>query len=147
MLTIRSTAVDFGSFLAIATREEKCNRCRKLGLAHLFGDFDVGGVELSVTVGLERSEQISDDLFLPIKKLKAFTRPGAFCMAQALDEVDRIVGGIFIVNGVLGFELGRGVFLLCYGGRLLSKGIKKQPCGCNEEQSLSALSQGYVNWC
>ena len=32
-------------------------------------------------------------------------------------------------------------FLIC--GHLLKKGLKKQPYGCNEEQSLSALSQGY----
>lgn len=141
-MTIRSTAVYFGSFLTVATREEKCYRCRKLGLAHLFGDFDVSGVELSVAIRLERSEQVSDDLLLPIKKLKAFTRPGAFGVAQATDEVDRIVSGVLVIDGILSFELCRGVFLLCYGGRLLSKGIKKQPCGCNEEQSLSALSQG-----
>ena len=80
-MTIRSTAVNFGSFLTVTTCEEKCNRCRKLGLTHLFGDFDVGGVELTVAVRLERSEQITDDLFLPIKKLKAFTRPRAFGVA------------------------------------------------------------------
>ena len=144
MLSIRSASIHFGSFLAVPTREEKCNGGSEFGLAHFLGDFDVGGIELSVAVGLECAEKVSDDLFLPIKKLKAFTRPGAFCVAEALDKVDRIVGGIFVVDGIFGFELCRGVFLLCYGGRLLSKEIKKQPCGCNEEQSLSALSQGYV---
>ena len=144
MLTIRSTAIYFGSFLTVPTREEKCNSGSEFGLAHFLGDFDVGGIELSVAVGLECAEKVSDNLFLPIKKLKAFTRPGAFGVAEALDKVDRIVGCVFIVDGVLGFELGRGIFLFCYGGRLLSKGIKKQPYGCREEQSLTALSQGYV---
>ena len=48
--------------------------------------------------------------------------------AKALDEVDRIVGCVFIVDGVLGFELGRGIFLFCYGGRLLSKGLALGRC-------------------
>ena len=55
-----------------------------------------------------------------IKKLKAFTSPGAFGVAEALDKVDRIVGGIFIIDGVFGFELGRCIFLFCYSGHLLS---------------------------
>ena len=51
----------------------------------------------------------------------------AMNVTEAFNKVDRIVGGIFIVDGVFRFELGRGIFLFCYVGRLLSRGIKKQP--------------------
>ena len=81
MLTVGGTTIYFGAFFAVTASEEKSHRCRKFGLAHLLGDFDVGGVKLTVAVGLEYSEKISDDLFLPIKKLKLFTRPRAFGMA------------------------------------------------------------------
>ena len=73
----------------------------------LLGDLNISGIELSVAVGLQRSEHITDDLFLPVNQFKWLSRPCAFGMAQSLNEANRIVSGIFIVVRSLGFEFGR----------------------------------------
>ena len=66
LLPVRSAAVDLRTFLTVAACEQECNRSRKLRFAHLLGYLNVGGVELPISVGLDDSEDIPDDLLLPV---------------------------------------------------------------------------------
>ena len=111
LLTVRSTAIDFGSFLSVTAGEQKCHRSGKLGLALLFRNFDVGRIELPIAVGLENAEDVPNDLLLPVNKLEGLSRPGAFGVAQALDEHHSVVCGICIVVGGFLHEPCRRVFL------------------------------------
>ena len=111
LLPICSAAIHLRSFLTVATAKQKSDRRSEFALSHFFRYFDVGGVELSVPVGFEGAENIPDDLFLPVDQFEALSGPGAFCMAQAFDKVDRIISRRFIVDGVLCFELGRCILL------------------------------------
>ena len=72
----------------------------------LLGDFDVGGIELAVAVGLQRSEYITDDLLLPVDQFKRLSCPGAFGMTQAFNKGNRIISSILIVVRAFGFETG-----------------------------------------
>jgi len=65
----------------------------------------IGSVELTVTVGLQDSEDVTYDLFLPINQFKRFAGPGAFGVAQGFNEGDCIVSSFLAVGTVLGFEL------------------------------------------
>ena len=111
LLTVGSAAVNLGAFLTITAGQQKCNGGSQFGLALFLGDFDICGIKLAVAVGLQRSENVSDDLFLPVDQFKGLSRPGAFCVAKAFNETDRIVSGILIVVGAFGHEPGRVVFL------------------------------------
>ena len=111
LLTVRSTAIDFGSFLSVTAGEQKCHRSGKLRFALLLGDLDVGGVELPIAVGLEDTENVPDDLLLPVNKLEGLSRPGAFGVAQTFDEHDGIIRCVHIVVGGFLHEPCRFVFL------------------------------------
>ena len=111
LLTIRSTAVDLCTLLTVAACEQERHRSGQLRLAHLLGYLNVGGVELSVAVGLERSEDIPDDLLLPVNQLEGLSGPCAFGVAQTLYEADRIIRSVLIVIGILGGKLRRFIFL------------------------------------
>ena len=70
--------------------------------------FDVGGIELPITVWLQNTEDVPDDLLLPVDQLKGLTVPGAFGVtAELFDEAHRVIGGILIVVAVLRHEAGR----------------------------------------
>ena len=97
LLTVGGTAVNLGAFLTITTGEQQRNRCGKFGFALLFRNLDVGGVELPVAVGLQRSKNVPDDLLLPVDEFKGLPCPGAFGVAQAFDEHDGIIRSILIV--------------------------------------------------
>ena len=99
LLTVGSAAIDLCALLAIAAGEQKRHRSGKLGLTLFLGDFDVGGIELPIAVGLEDTENVPNDLLLPVDKLEGLSCPGALGVAQALDEHDGIIGGIRIVVG------------------------------------------------
>ena len=99
LLTVGSTAIDFGAFLSVAAGEQKRHRSGKLGLALLFWDLDVGGIELPIAVGLENTENVPDNLLLPIDELKGLSRPGAFGVTQALDEHNGVIRGVRIIVG------------------------------------------------
>ena len=124
LLTVSGTAIDFGAFLTVTAGEQERYRSGKLGFALLLWDFDVSGVELPVAIGLEDTEDIPDDLFLPFDELEGFPCPGAFGVAQALDEVHRIIRCVLIVDGVLGLEL-RGLVFLQLSQIITSDGHKK----------------------
>ena len=72
--------VDFRSFLAVAAGEQQRDSRSQFALAHLLRDFHIGGVELPIAIGLECSKDVTNNLFLPIDKLKRFTGPRAFGM-------------------------------------------------------------------
>ena len=99
LLTVGSAAVDLGSFFSVTAGEQKCHRSGELGLALLFRNFDVGGIELPITVGLEDTEDVPNDLLLPVDKLEGLSRPGAFGVAQTFDEHDGIIRCVHIVVG------------------------------------------------
>ena len=80
-------------------REQKRHGSGKFRFALLLGDLDVGGVELPIAVGLENAEDVPNDLFLPVNKLEGLSRPGAFGVAEALDEHHGIIRCVHIVAG------------------------------------------------
>jgi hypothetical protein len=73
LLTVRSTTVNFSTMLKVSTGKKQSNRCCKLTLSLLFRDFNIGGVVFTVAIWLYPTENIADDLLLPIDKLKALT--------------------------------------------------------------------------
>ena len=111
LLSVSGAAVDLSSLLTITAGQQKRNSGSQFGLALFLGDFDICGIKLAIAVGLQCSENVSDDLFLPVDQFKGLSCPGAFRMAKALNETDRIVSGILIVVGAFGHEAGRFVFL------------------------------------
>ena len=121
LLTVRSTAIDFGSFLSVTAGEQKCHRSGKLGLALLFRNFNVCCIELSIAVGLEDAENVSDNLLLPVDELERLSRPGAFGVAQTFDEHDGIIRCVHIVVGgflhepcgLVVFQFSRNIHLQC----------------------------------
>jgi len=111
LLAVGSTTIYLGAFLAVAAGQEQGNCGCQLALALLFGDLDVSGVELTVAVALDGSENVPDDLLLPVDQLKRLPCPGAFGVAQAFDKADRIVSSGFVIVGAFRHELGGRVFL------------------------------------
>ena len=81
LLTVGGTAVDLGAFLSVTAGEQKRHGSGKFRFALLLGDLDVGGVELPIAVGLEDTENVPDDLLLPVDKLEGLSCPGAFGVA------------------------------------------------------------------
>ena len=99
LLTVGSTAIDLGSFLTVTAGKQERHRSGKLGLALFLGYLNVGSVELPVAVWLEYTEDIPDNLLLPVNKLEGLSCPGAFGVAEALDEHHGIIRSVHIVMG------------------------------------------------
>ena len=99
LLTVGGAAVHLGALLAVTAGEQKCHRSGKLGLAMLFRNFDVCRVELPIAVGLEDTENVPDNLLLPVDELERLSRPGAFGVTQTFDEHDGIIRCVHIVVG------------------------------------------------
>ena len=124
LLAVSGTAIDFRSFLSVTAGKQERHSGGKLGFALLFRNFDVCSVELPIAVWLENTENVPDDLLLPVNKLEGLSRPGAFGVAQTLDEIHSIIRSVLIVNGVLGFEC-RGLIFLQLSQVITSDGHKK----------------------
>nr|DAV87625.1 MAG TPA: hypothetical protein [Caudoviricetes sp.] len=107
LVAVGGTAVHLGTFLTVTAGQQKSDCGGKLGFALLLWNFNVGGVELTVAIGLECAEHITNDLLLPVDEFKGLSRPGAFGVAEAFDKHDRKICGILIVAAVFGFEAGR----------------------------------------
>ena len=99
LLTVGGTAVDLGAFLSVTAGEQKRHGSGKFRFALLLGNLDVGCVELPIAVGLEDTENVPDDLLLPVNQLKGLSRPGALGMAEALDEHDGVIRSVRIIVG------------------------------------------------
>ena len=99
LLTVGGAAVDLGAFFTITAGKQKCHRSGKLGLALLFWNLNVCCIELPITVWLEDTENVPDDLLLPVNQLEGFSRPGAFGVAETFDEHYGIIRCIHIVVG------------------------------------------------
>ena len=128
LLPVGGAAVHLGAFLTITASKKQRHGSGKFGLALLLGNFDVCGIELAVAVGFQRSEDVADDLLLPVDEFKGLSCPGTFGVAQALNEHDRIVGGIFVIMRGLVHELCWLVlFQLSDMRSPPQKGYKKQP--------------------
>ena len=97
LLTVGGAAVDLGAFFTIAAGEQKCHRSGKLRLALFLWNFNVGGIELPITVWLEDAENVPDNLLLPVDEFERLSRPGAFGVAQALYEHHGIIRCVHIV--------------------------------------------------
>ena len=108
---VGGTSVHLGTFLTVAAGKQERHRSGKLGFALLLRNFDVCRIELPIAVRFEDTENVSNDLLLPVDKLEGLSRPGAFGVAQALDEHDGVIGSVRIVAGVLGSKLRRFIFL------------------------------------
>ena len=63
----------------------------------LLANFHERGVELPVAVGLDHAEQVADDLLLPVEQQKRLARPHALGMLERLNEIDRVVGAVFVI--------------------------------------------------
>ena len=127
LLAVGSAAIHLGAFLSIAAGKQKRHRSGQLALAHFLRYLHISRVELPVPVRLQYAEQVADDLLLPVDQFKGLSGPGAFGMAEGLDEHDRIIGGILVIVGVLRLELRRLVFLqfsYCHARHHLPDGIK-----------------------
>ena len=124
LCAVVGAAVDFTAFFLVGTEHIQRDGSGQLALSGLLADFNKGGIELPVAIGLEDTEDIPDDLFLPFDELEGFPCPGAFGVAQALDEVHRIIRCVLIVDGVLGLEL-RGLVFLQLSQIITSDGHKK----------------------
>ena len=97
LLTVGGAAVHLGAFLSIAAGEQQSHRCGKLGLALLFRDFDIRSVELPIAVWFEDTENVPDDLLLPVDKLKGLSRPGALGVAEAFNKHDGVIRSVRII--------------------------------------------------
>lgn len=111
LLTVSGAAVHFGSFLSVTAGKQKCHRSRKLGLALFLGNLNVCRVELPIAVRLEDTEDVPNDLLLPVDKLEWLSCPGALGVAEALDEHHGIIRCVHIVVGGFLHEPCRCVFL------------------------------------
>ena len=79
-------------------------------IAVLLGNLNVGGVELPVSVGLDASEDVPDNLLLPVDQREGFSCPCTFGVTEALDERDSVVSLGLVIDGVFCLELRRCVF-------------------------------------
>ena len=99
LLTVGGASVYLGAFLSVTAGEQKRHRSGKLRLALFLGNLDVCRIELSVSVGLEDTENVSNDLLLPVNKLEGLSCPGAFGVAETFDEHDGIIRSVRIIVG------------------------------------------------
>ena len=111
LLAVSGASVDLGAFLAVPAGQKQGHGSGQLGFALFLGNLNVCGIELAVAVGLQRPEDVPDDLLLPVNEFKGFPGPGALGVAEAFDEHHRIVRCRFIIMRPLCHERGRLVFL------------------------------------
>ena len=107
LLSISCAAINLCAFFTVTTGQKQRNGGSQLRLALFLGDLNIGGIELPVSVGLQRTEYIPDDLLLPVDEFKRLSCPGAFGMTQAFYEIDRIICGSLIVVGAFCQKPGR----------------------------------------
>ena len=124
LLAVSCAAIDLGPLLAITAGEQQRNGSGQLRFAHLLRNLHIGRVELPVAVGLENAEQVADNLLLPVDEFKGRASPGALGVAQALDEIHRVIRSVLIVDRVLGLEC-CGLIFLQLSQIITSNGHKK----------------------
>ena len=111
LLSVSGTAIHFRAFLPIAAAEQKGYRCSQFGFPLLLRDLNVRGIKLPVSIRLQNSEQIPDDLLLPVDQFKRLSRPSPLRMTETLDEVHGKIRRLLVVNRILRLELCRLIFL------------------------------------
>jgi hypothetical protein len=107
LVAVCGTAVNFGPFFVVTTGEKQGNSSRKLAFSHLLRYLHKGRVKLAITIWLQRSEDIADDLLLPVDEFKWFSRPCSFGVGKAFNEADRIIRSLFTVARVFGYKRSR----------------------------------------
>lgn len=110
LVSVGGTAVDFGAFLAIS-QVSRSAMAVAVQTCLLCGYLDVCRVELPSAVGLEDSEDVPENLFLPVDQFKGPSRTCALGMAEALHERHGKICGVPAVIGILRHEPCRLVFL------------------------------------
>ena len=80
LLSVSSTAIYLGAFLTITAGQQKCNGGSQFGFALFLGNLNICGIELTVAVGLQRSEDVPNNLLLPVNQFKRLARPCSFRM-------------------------------------------------------------------
>lgn len=126
LLPVGGAAVDLGALLAIAAGKQKRHRGGQFGFTLLLGDFDVCHVELPVSIRLDHTEQIADDLLLPWEQMKGFVVPLALGMLEALDERHGHVRQLLVIARTCRHEGCRRIF----------------PCLCRRPSSSLRKSKG-----
>ena len=92
LIAIGGTAVNLGTFLIVSAGEKQSDSGGKLTFALFFWNFNIGGIKLPVAVGFQCSENITDNLLLPVDELKRLTCPCAFGVGESLDKGNSVVG-------------------------------------------------------
>ena len=67
--------------------------------------------KMPVSVWLNCTKHIPDNLLLPINQFKWLASPCAFCMTQTFNKGNCIVRQFLVINGILRLEFGRLVLL------------------------------------
>ena len=112
LVPVSGASVHLSARFKIRAEQIQCDRCSEFGLALLFRNFNIRRIELTIAVGLQYAEDISDDLFLPVYKLERFAVPCSFGVtAEPFYKANGVVGGVLIIVAVLRHEPRRFVFL------------------------------------
>ena len=88
LLAVSSAAIDLGPLLSVPAAKQKSDCRSKLALSIFLWYFHIGCVKLSVAVGLQDTEQVPDDLLLPVQQFKTLPGPGALRVTQVFDEAN-----------------------------------------------------------
>ena len=75
LVSVSCTAINLGALLIVAASQQQGDSSRELTFAHLLWYLNVGSIKLPVTVWLERSKDVTDNLFLPVDKLEWLSGP------------------------------------------------------------------------
>ena len=110
LLTVRGTGVNLRSLLSVAAAEIQGNSCCQFTLPLLLGNLHISGIELPVSIRLDHSEDVPDDLLLPVNKVKGLSCPASLGMAETLDKGDSVICSVLVVMGVRCHESGRCIF-------------------------------------
>ena len=110
LLTVRSAGVNFRSLFPVTAAEIQCHRCCQFTLTLLLRNLHIGCVKLPVAIRFDHSEDVPDDLLLPVDKVKGLSGPASLGMAETLDKGDSIIGSVLVVMRVRCHESGRCIF-------------------------------------
>ena len=100
LLPVCCCAIHFCRRLPIGIEKVKRHRCGQLRFSILLADLDVGRPELPVTVLIDDSKNVPDDLLLPRQEPERFPVPLALGVFQVLDKGNGPVSlGLIIMRG------------------------------------------------
>ena len=80
LVTVGGTAIHLRALFIVGTEKIQCHGSGKFTLTLFLRYFDVSRVELPVPIRLQNAEDITDNLLLPVDKLKRLVCPCTFGM-------------------------------------------------------------------